>query len=153
MEMGVHGGMKTMIGRDRELAIVDRLLDSLTDGSGAILYLEGEPGIGKTALISESIERASARGHSTLSGRAAEFERDLAFGVFSDALEPRLAGLAPADLEDLIGDPGPLATAFPSLRLLPREAGPARPDERQLSLRAARTLLERLGDDRPLVIG
>jgi DNA-binding CsgD family transcriptional regulator len=142
-----------MIGRDSELAVVDRLLHSVKDGESAVLCIEGEPGIGKTALVSESIARASGLGYSTLSGRAAEFERDLAFGVFSDAFEPCFASLQPADLEDLIGDPGPLAMAFPSLRLLPTEEVPVRPDQRQASLRAIRTLLEGLGGDRPLMVG
>src|SRR4051812_34573400 len=150
--MGVQRAIGPMIGRDGELAIVDLLLEGLGNGTGGVLYIEGEPGIGKTALISEAIARAVESGHSTLSGRAAEFERDLPFGVFSDALEPGLAGLEPADLEVLVGDPGPLGTAFPSLRRLTRPRGQGGRDERQLSLRAVRALLENVGSGRPLAI-
>jgi hypothetical protein len=47
----------------------------------------GEPGIGKTALLRELIERASERGDLVLAGRGAEFERDIPFGVWVDALD------------------------------------------------------------------
>src|SRR5204863_9735638 len=131
----------------------DRLLDGPKQGAGGVLYIEGEPGIGKTALVSESIARASERRYSTFSGRAAEFAGDLTLGVFADALEPYLTTLDAADLEALIGDPGPLASGFPALRPLSGEDRAVTPDERHLSLRVARTLLERLGDGRALVIG
>src|SRR3954453_14543755 len=121
--MGVQRAIGPMIGRDGELAIVDGLLDRLGKGTGAVLYVEGEPGIGKTALISQAIARAADRGHSTLSGRGAEFERELPFGVLSDPPEPGLKNFEPAGLEALVGDPGPLVTAFPSLRGLSRDEG------------------------------
>jgi ATP/maltotriose-dependent transcriptional regulator MalT len=124
--MGVRGGTRFVIGRERELAIVDGLIEGLAGNTAAVLFVEGEPGIGKTVLISEALERASARGHATLSGRAAEYERELPFGVLSDALAP--AGLSPV--------PAPAAG----------------PDERHASLRAVRELLERLAEEQPLVI-
>src|SRR5690348_8594636 len=81
-------GMETLIGRDRELGIVDELLDDLKQGRGVVLYVEGEPGIGKTALVSQTTARAAARRCATVSGRGAEFERDLTLGVFADVIEP-----------------------------------------------------------------
>jgi predicted ATPase len=44
----------------------------------------GEPGVGKSALLGAL--DAIAGEHRVLAGRAAEFERDLPFGVFVDAL-------------------------------------------------------------------
>ncbi len=79
-----------LIGRDRELALTDELLDDLARGQGAALFLFGEPGIGKTSLINEALERANERGFKALSGRASEFERDVPFGVLTDALEGEL---------------------------------------------------------------
>src|SRR6266699_3128004 len=74
--MAAHA-IKALIGRDRELAAIDQLLEELKEASSAVLYVVGEPGIGKTALLSEALERAEATGFATLSGRATEFERDL----------------------------------------------------------------------------
>jgi hypothetical protein len=56
MEMG-NGGMKPVIGRDRELAMADRLLDDLTDGTGSILYLEGEPPTAYPANVWGDVDR------------------------------------------------------------------------------------------------
>ena len=42
-----------LVGRVEELASVDRALDVLDGGQGAALAVVGEPGIGKTRLLSE----------------------------------------------------------------------------------------------------
>ena len=65
----------------------------LDDDSAAMLYLVGEPGIGKTRLLAELQARAHGLRHLVLGGRAAEFERDLPFGLFVAALDDYLASL------------------------------------------------------------
>jgi Mg-chelatase subunit ChlI len=40
-----------LAGRDDELALLNGLLRDLARGSGSAVLIEGEPGIGKTALI------------------------------------------------------------------------------------------------------
>jgi DNA-binding CsgD family transcriptional regulator len=45
-----------LLGRDRERAVFERLLDSARGGHGAVLVVHGEPGVGKTALIEDAIE-------------------------------------------------------------------------------------------------
>ena len=55
------------------------------------LAIEGEPGIGKTRLLRELRERAEGRGHLVLGGSAAEFERDMPFSVWVDALDAYVA--------------------------------------------------------------
>ena len=49
-----------MIGRERELAALERHLDALRGGPG-VLAVAGEPGIGKTRLLDELAARARAR--------------------------------------------------------------------------------------------
>jgi ABC-type oligopeptide transport system substrate-binding subunit/class 3 adenylate cyclase len=50
---GLEGATSRLVGRDRELATARELVDSVLEGSGGVLYLVGEPGIGKTRLLSE----------------------------------------------------------------------------------------------------
>ncbi|MBE1491913.1 DNA-binding CsgD family transcriptional regulator/uncharacterized membrane protein YgcG [Plantactinospora soyae] len=64
--------------------MVDLLDDSVP--SARFLVVEGEPGIGKSRLVSEFAKIAGERGRTVLFGRATEFERFLPYGVVLDAL-------------------------------------------------------------------
>ena len=108
-----------MVGRETELGRLEQVLHALDGGEAACLTVEGEPGIGKTRLLAELRGRAEERGHVVLSGAAAEFERDLPFGVFVDALDAYVASQElsdqpcwDADLERELG------RVLPSLRAL-----------------------------------
>jgi ATP/maltotriose-dependent transcriptional regulator MalT len=103
--------------------VLDELLEALGDGESGVLFVTGEPGIGKTAILSEGLDAAAGLGYGTRSGRGAEFERDLPFGLFADAFEPQTS-----------------AESF------------LRPDDRHALLRAARAQLSSLALDRPLVL-
>ena len=92
-----------LVGRDAELAELDALLGVLMGGASACVAVGGEPGIGKTSLLSELGHRAEELGCLVLNGVAAEFERDLPFSVWTDALDAYVASQA-LDLEAL----GPL---------------------------------------------
>src|ERR1044072_6381835 len=82
-----------IVGRRAELETLGHALAALDEGSAAMLYVVGEPGIGKTRLLAELHAQALARRHLVLAGRAAEFERDLPFGLFVAALDDYLASL------------------------------------------------------------
>src|SRR6187401_1526458 len=87
-----------LVGRTPELAVLERLLDDLEHGMPGAIALLGEPGIGKTRLLTELAARADARGQLVLRGSASELERDLPLSVFVDALDEYVAGLEPASL-------------------------------------------------------
>ncbi len=80
-----------LVGRDSELEHLEAALDAVDDGGPAYVTVEGEPGIGKTRLLDELRARAQARGHVVLSGAAAEFEREMPFSVWVDALDEYVA--------------------------------------------------------------
>jgi predicted ATPase/DNA-binding CsgD family transcriptional regulator len=132
-----------LIGREAELATLDQQLDALAAHRGGAVYLTGEPGIGKTSLIAEVLRRAAGRGFRTLSGRAAEFERDAPFGVFVEALERDIGQVMLDDTQRAL-----LATVFPALGAV----GESQPDERHRLLRTLRWLLGVLTRDRPTVL-
>ena len=51
---------EALIGRHAEVAILDSLLERISAGTGGIVLLCGDPGIGKTRLAREAAERADA---------------------------------------------------------------------------------------------
>ncbi|MFO7618256.1 MAG: ATP-binding protein [Thermoplasmata archaeon] len=75
-----------LIGRDAELATLNRHLADAMAGKGSTLLISGEPGIGKTTLVEEFRKCAEAEGARTLSG-AALSDSAHPFQVFSKALE------------------------------------------------------------------
>jgi DNA-binding CsgD family transcriptional regulator len=75
------------LGRDRELADVERFLDRVPEGPHA-LALTGPAGIGKTTVWREAVRRAAARGWTVLTSRPAQSEARLAFAALADLLGP-----------------------------------------------------------------
>ncbi|WP_219416755.1 AAA family ATPase, partial [Pseudonocardia nigra] len=80
-----------LLDRDAELAAVEQALASAVSGRGALLLVEGEAGIGKTRLLRAAAALAVERGLRVLSARGGELERELAFGVVRQLLEPPAA--------------------------------------------------------------
>ena len=68
-----------LVGRDRERAVIDRLLLDVGSGRSRALVLRGQAGIGKTALLDEIVARAEGMAVVRLSG--VESERELAYGA------------------------------------------------------------------------
>lgn len=62
--------MVSLVGRDVELAVADRLLASAQNGSGGGLLMVGEAGIGKSRLSAEIADRARAAGFTVMTGRS-----------------------------------------------------------------------------------
>ncbi len=85
-----RNGEQPLLERDAQLAELERLIADVEGGSGALTLIEGVPGIGKTRLLAEAGERARGRGLTVLSARGGELERDFAFGVVRQLLEPVL---------------------------------------------------------------
>ncbi len=144
-----------LVGRARELAELDQALERLAAREPWFVQIVGEPGIGKTRLLAELCRRGDARGYLVLNGRAAEFERDIPFGLIVDALNDYLAALEPATLraldEDVLGE---LASIFPSLPRPDRTGaqGPGEGAERYRLHYAIRSVLERLTRRQPVLL-
>jgi DNA-binding CsgD family transcriptional regulator len=78
--------------RGLELEAIDDALQSLIPGQGGLVAVEGPPGIGKTTLLVAARERALAAGMAVLSARGRELERDFAWGVVHQLVDPLLYG-------------------------------------------------------------
>jgi hypothetical protein len=84
-------GAPRLLGRAAELATLLELVDGIAQRGGA-LVLRGEPGIGKTSLLTAASRRASDRGIQVLSATGVHAEADLPFSGLHQLLLPLLAG-------------------------------------------------------------
>ncbi|MFN2495987.1 MAG: AAA family ATPase, partial [Pseudonocardiaceae bacterium] len=110
-----------LVGRDVELARLEQVVERLiVRGIAAdlmrILEIVGEPGMGKTRLLTELSTRARAQHQLVLGGQATEFERGVPFGPFVDALDDHLVGIEPLRVKQVGPDSlALLSSVFPAL--------------------------------------
>ncbi|QJY48407.1 AAA family ATPase [Pseudonocardia broussonetiae] len=133
--------MRTLLEREREIACVHRLLAAAVSGSGGLLLVEGDAGIGKTGLVRAAATSAEGLGMLVLRARGAELERDLAFGMVRELLGPAVRA-------DGVRD-GAAALAAP---VLGREPADARRAELFSVLHGLYWLVADLAADRPLLL-
>lgn len=132
---------------------VEDALARLSGSRSGWLVLSGEPGVGKTRLLAELLDRAGRQRHLVLTGRGAELEREMPFGVWVDALEEHVCSIGQKGLERLAGERvDELARILPCVRATQRPRGAALYDERYRAHRAVRFLIERLAAQRPVVV-
>ena len=134
--------MPPLVGRDPELATIDRFLRSVGEGYQAVVF-RGGAGYGKSALLEETVVRARAAGFRALTARPAETEAELPFGVLAELLEP--VGMSELEL------PAPQARALNVAlrRVDPDEARPVDPLGLSLAVVAA---LRELAKEEPLLV-
>ena len=104
-----------MVGRETELAACLAALGRLAEGSGALLLITGEAGIGKTRLVEELRGEAAACGCAWLEGRTLSFGRSISYwpflevvhqdaGIESDDDEQQRSAKLIARVSSLFGD-------------------------------------------------
>src|SRR5919199_6621951 len=141
--MQTAAGVGVLLGRDVELAMLRAFLERRPEDGAAALVLEGEAGIGKTALWQATAQAAHEHGFRVLQARPSEAERTLSFAALADLL-----GDAHEVIEQLPAvQRRPLAVAL----LLEEADGPAL-DRRAIGV-AVLTTLRILAEERPLLLG
>ena len=146
--MDIIANAGPIVGREAELGALEAALSGLAEARSACLSLEGEPGIGKTRLLRELRERAERDGHLVLAGAGAEFESELPYGVWVNALDDYVASQDLDLSDDVVHE---LARVLPSLRADDRGRA-AVAEERYRVHRAMRSLLSVLSDDQALLL-
>lgn len=106
-----------LVGRDAEWNRIMSSLEAVMQGSGQLVLLSGEPGIGKTRLAQEVTLKARHWGFLVATGRCYELERAVPFYPFLEAL-----------LAIYNASPGSIRAEIPHrwpylARLLPEELG------------------------------
>ncbi len=135
-------GETELIGRASEVAAADRFLERARMALASLL-IDGDAGIGKTAIWRAATERADESGARVLRAAPAESERALALGGLTDLLSTvtavELAVLPVVQRHAL------------EIAILRAEPSGKLPDQRTLSVAAA-TLLRELASERPLIL-
>ncbi len=105
--MAAQGGtgpeQGTLVGRDQELAILADVLDSTRAGRLEIVLVEGEDGIGKSALAAAFAARARAQGVRVMTGACLDLDTEIPYLPFSEGLRGLLGGMADVDRAALLG--------------------------------------------------
>lgn len=131
-----------IVGRDREREAASEFLEAMARGPAALVFA-GEPGIGKTTLWMEAVERARERLLTVLSARPVAAEARLAFTALADLLEPV------AD-DVLAGLPEPQRRAL-AVALLREDPGGRRLDRRAVGA-AMISVLTALAGTAPVLV-
>lgn len=129
-----------LIGRDSELSRLRGLVDP-PPAESRVLVLLGDPGMGKTALLTETARHADSAGLSALQVAGRESERDLAFAGLHQLLRPvldRVTDLPDRQSRALLGAFG-------------MSVDPVSPDALLIGI-AVLTLLSGLSEDRPMLV-
>jgi DNA-binding CsgD family transcriptional regulator len=104
---GSDGLGGSLLERVRELERIRGFLGRAREGHGGALVVEGPAGIGKTVLLAAGLEVAASEGFRVLRARGAELEREFAFGVVRQLVEPVVAGASEEEQAWLLeGPPG-----------------------------------------------
>ncbi|PWT89420.1 MAG: hypothetical protein C5B55_11425 [Blastocatellia bacterium] len=93
----IQPSVTPFVGRGPELSRLDTYLDQVMDGTGRVVFITGEPGIGKTSLSDEFLRRARSQfpSLSIARGRCVEqYGTGEAYLPFLDALSGLLDGPA-----------------------------------------------------------
>ncbi len=111
-------GRTRFVGRAAESAELARLLDRAVAGEGSLVFLGGEPGVGKTRLSEELLRRAEGRCHTRI-GHSYESGRDLPYMPWVEIFESAMAESTPEELRQALGDEASeIARLVPELRRL-----------------------------------
>jgi DNA-binding NarL/FixJ family response regulator len=104
--IGARGGMtprqrsadgEVMRGRTAEQKMIGDLLRRVQRGSGGVVLVDGEPGIGKSLLLREATDEAAEQGFSLAAGAADQLGQAIPFFELRAALREPLAGLTADD--------------------------------------------------------
>src|SRR5690349_7871882 len=131
----------SLVGRASEIDRLTEAVESAREGSGSLVLLAGEAGVGKSSLAREAV---CASADSPLWGAASE-GATAAYGPVVDALRSRLRAEP-----DALAECGPL---LPHLALLLPELGePAAESDRATIFEAIRCALAHLAAGAPAVV-
>jgi len=161
---------RPLVGRDFELTVVERAMDGLVEGRGAIVSIMGEAGIGKTRLVAE-VQKDYRDRVRFLEGRAVSYAQTFPYWPVRELLrewlevgastpEARVRLELKAILADTMGDQAadayPFLAGLVGLTLEPDAAARIRDLNRESlqhqTFEVFADLVSRLAEERPLCL-
>ncbi len=100
LDLAAERGLTPYFGRDRELHALSECFEKVKSGRGQVVFIVGEPGIGKSRLLFE-FRRRLAEEATWLEGHCISFGRSIAFYPLIDLLK-RNFGVEESDTEETI---------------------------------------------------
>ncbi|MBW3589803.1 MAG: AAA family ATPase [Actinobacteria bacterium] len=144
------------VGREEERDLLTRLMDEAISGSGSIVMIGGEPGVGKTRLASELGAAAESRSMLVFTGRSYE-TASAPYTPFIEILEQVQRQVDPEAFRTALGDAASeVARILPELRRMfpdipqPIELPPEQ--ERRFLLNSVRDFVARAAAAAPLYL-
>jgi DNA-binding CsgD family transcriptional regulator len=142
------------------MAALEAALEAVRQGEPAAVLIGGEAGMGKTRLIGEFTAAARDAGIRVLTGACLELGADgLPFSPFTAMLRDLVKEVGPSEIARLLSGSGraarELARLLPEVAADPGPAGAAVPgagEARAQLFEGLLTLLERLAEQRPLML-
>jgi DNA-binding SARP family transcriptional activator len=117
-----------LVGRNDELAYLDTVAGRARHGSSELVVVDGEAGIGKSALLRAWAAQRAAAGDTVLLASCGQLDRAMPLDALLAALSALLRRLGPDATADVLGpDATTLTALLASPRTEPRPARPARP--------------------------
>jgi len=104
-------------GRNRELGILADHLTAAEEGTGILVLVTVEAGVGKTRLLEEAGRLAHEQGATLLWGENSVASKRTPYASLLQALDRETAGASPADRARLAHDYPVLSSLLPSLRV------------------------------------
>ena len=125
--MNWAGSRGPLLERSAELARIEAALGEARLGRGRFVVIEGPAGIGKTALLAAARAAAAEGEMCVLRSRGTELEREFAFGVVRQLVEPLLAGASENERAELLQSTAGLAANLLGLPGAPAADGSLSP--------------------------
>ena len=140
-----------LLERTEERALLGRALSETRAGRGRLVLVEGEAGIGKTALLELAMRLAAERGLTLFSARGGPLEEGFGYGIVRQLFESALLAAAAPRRRRLLE--GPAARAGPVFGLGGRAEPASDPLQAAHATRHALfRLLANLAGDGPVLV-
>jgi predicted ATPase len=102
LDVSLSRGLIPLVGRDREMAHLESAWHAAQLGAGSVMLIDGEPGIGKSRLVLELVERVLPSGSVVADMRCSPRHTNSVLHPVVDLLQRMLRPADPADDSELL---------------------------------------------------